>query len=82
MHYRGPNMVNCEIITGLTRTPLVGVYLPPSTLEHLPDLEEAIQRFRCPIFLGGLNVDLDEARSSRIQHVLDLLSNYGLIDLV
>ena len=37
--YHGPNVVSCELITGITRTPLAGTYLPPSTLDHLPDLE-------------------------------------------
>ena len=40
--YHRPNVVNCKIVTGLTRTPLVGAYLPPSTLDHLSDLEEAL----------------------------------------
>ena len=30
--YHGPNVVSCEIVTGLSWTPLVGAYLPPSTL--------------------------------------------------
>ena len=75
-------MVSCEIITRLTQTPLVGAYLPPSTLEHLPDLEEVLQRFRGPIVLGGYNVDLDEVKSSRRQRVSDLFAEYGVIDLV
>ena len=75
-------MVNCEIFNGLTRTPLVGVYLPPLILEHLPDVEEALQRFRGPILLGDLNVDLNKARRLRSQRVSDLLTEYGLIDLV
>ena len=75
-------MVSCEIITRLTQTPLVGAYLPPSTLEHLPDLEEVLQRFRGPIVLGGYNVDLDEVKSLRRQRVSDLFAEYGVIDLV
>ena len=35
-------MVSFKIATGLTQTPLVSVYLPLSTLEHLPDLEESL----------------------------------------
>ena len=66
MRYHGPNMVRCNIITGLTHTPLVGAYLPPLILEHLLDLEEALQRFRDPIFLGKLNVELEKARSPHI----------------
>ena len=65
--YNGLNVVRCEIATRLTRTPLVGTYLPPSTLYHLPDLEEALKRFKDPIFLGDLNMDLGEARRPRSQ---------------
>ena len=42
MHYHGTNVVSCKIVTGLTRTLIVGAYLPPSTLEQLPELEEAL----------------------------------------
>ena len=34
-----PNMVSCEIVSGDQITPLIGAYLPPSTLAHLPYLE-------------------------------------------
>ena len=43
-------------------------------LEHLPDLEEALQHFRDPIVPGDLNVDLDEARILWSQRVSDLLA--------
>ena len=81
-HYHRPNMFSYKIVTGLTQTPLGGAYLPPSTLEHLPELEEALQRFKDPIVFGDLNMDLDKARTSRSQSVSDLLVEYGLIDLV
>ena len=51
--YHGPNVVSCEIFAGLTRTPLVGTYLPALTLDHLPDLDKALQLFREPIVLGA-----------------------------
>ena len=57
----------CEIVTGTTWTLPVGAYLPPLTLEHLTDLEEALQRFRYPVVLGDFNVDPNKARNSRIQ---------------
>ena len=56
--YHRPNVVICNIVTGLTRTPLIGTYLPLSTLEHLPDLEGALQRFGDHIVLVDLNMDL------------------------
>ena len=80
--YHSPNVVSCETVTGNTQTPLVVLYLPLLTLEKLPDLEEALQRFRDPIVLRDLNVDLDKARSPQSQQVADLLAKYGLIDLV
>ena len=80
--YHRPNVVSCEFITGIIQTPPVGVYLSLSILEHLQDLEEALKRFKGPIFLGDLNVDLDEARAPLSQRVTDILAEYSLIDLV
>ena len=78
------NLVSCKIVTGPTRTPRFGVYLTPSMMEQLPDVQEALQRFKGqgPIFLVDLNVDLDNARSSQIQRVADILTEYVIIDLV
>ena len=80
--YHGTNVVSCKFVTRITQTPLVGAYLPPSTLEHLPDLEEALKRFKDPITLGDLNMDLDKARILWSQQMADLLSEYSLTDLV
>ena len=48
-----PNMVSCGIFSGIHRTPLNRAYLFPSTLDQLPDLEEAQNRFpgRDPIVI-------------------------------
>ena len=51
MRYHRPNVVSYEISTKLTRTPLICAYLHASMLEHLPDLEEALQLFRDTIVL-------------------------------
>ena len=37
MRFHGPNVVICEVITNRKWTPIIGAYLPPSTLEHLLD---------------------------------------------
>ena len=68
MSFHGLNVVSCKLVTGHIRTPLVGVYLPPLMLEHLPDVKEALQRFKVceSIILGDLNVDLDNVWISRI----------------
>ena len=80
--YHETNVVICELVTGLIRTPLVDAYLPLSTLNHMPDLEEALKRFKEPILLEDLSMDLVKVRSLQIQRVAELLTEYGLIDLV
>ena len=84
MRFHGPNVVSFEKVIRPTRTPLVGVYLPHSTLEHLSDFKEKLQRFKWQdsIVLVDINAYLDDARSSQIQSVADLLIEYGLIEMV
>ena len=45
MQFHVPNLASYKIISGIQRTPLIGVYLPPTTLYHLHDLEEALNHF-------------------------------------
>ena len=40
--FHGPDVVSCKIVSGSQRTLLIGVHLLPYTIDHLPDLEEAI----------------------------------------
>ena len=77
-------MVSCKIITRCIRIPLVVTYLTPLTLNHLPDLEEELQRFKGlgSIIIGDFNVDLDAVQSSRSELLADLLMEFGLIDLI
>ena len=39
-------VVSCEVISGGQNIPIIGVYLSPSTLKHIPYLEEALVLFR------------------------------------
>ena len=57
---------------------------PPYTLEHLPDLEEALARFQYqdPIVLGDLNSDIIQAQNPCSQHPADLLMGFGLVYLI
>ena len=77
-------MVSCEVLTGIKRTLILGTYLPPSNLFHLPDLEEALERFRYqdPIALGYLNADIRQAQNPRSHQVADLLMEFGLAELL
>ena len=82
--FHGPNVVSCEVVRGTYRTPIIGAYLLPTTLDHLPDIEEALEQFRGqdPILMGDLNVDLDEAQNQCSQLVANMLLEFGLIDLM
>ena len=53
------NVVRCNSTT-VKLTTHIGTYIPPSTLEHLPYLTEALTRFRYqyPIVLVDLNADI------------------------
>ena len=43
MRFHRPNVVSCEIVSGHHWTPLIGAYLPESTLYHLSDLEKGAE---------------------------------------
>ena len=45
MQFHGPKLVSCEIISGIQWTSLIGFYLTPTTLDHLPNLEEELNHF-------------------------------------
>ena len=78
------NVVSCDVVRGSPRTPLIGAYLSPTMLTHLPDIEKALEHFRCQylILMGDLNVELYEDQNLRIQIVADMLTEFGLINLM
>ena len=82
--FHGPNVVSCVVVSGSKRMPMIGVYLPPSTLDHLPDLEEAINRFpqQDPIIMGDLNADIHDLSTNRSQQVAAFLATFGLLDVL
>ena len=78
------NMVIYEFFTDGKRTLIIGAYLLPSILEHLPDLEEALTHFRYQytIVLGDLNSAIGKSQKPHSQYVADLLAEFGMIYLV
>ena len=83
-HFHGTNVVRCKVFSGGNRTPLVGAYLPLSILKHLPNLEEALNRFQNqdPIVLGNLNSDIGQAQNTCSQQLSELLIDFGRVDLL
>ena len=76
------NVRSCKIITG-KNTPFIGAYPPPLfTVEHLPDLVEALTHFQDqePILLWNLNDNI-QAQNHRSQQVFEVIMGFGLEDL-
>ena len=80
----GTNVVSCKIVSGLQLTPLIGVYPPLTTLNHLPDLDEAVNIFpgRYPTIMGDLNADASQMKSSLNHQVADFLDSFEMVDLL
>ena len=81
MHFHRPNVVICNVITGKCNLS-IRAYLSPSTLEHLPDLLEALTCFhdQYPILLGGLNNNI-QSENPCSQQVSELLVEFRLVYL-
>ena len=62
--------------------PIIVAYVPPSTLYHLLDLEEALTHFRDQntIVLGDLNANI-QSQNPHSNQVTDILMDLGLVDL-
>ena len=65
-------------------TPAIGEYLLPTTLDHLPNLEETLENLwvQDPILMVDLNIDLDDSRNPRSQIVAKILMEFFLIDFM
>ena len=76
--------VSCKVITNRKQTPIIGKYLPTSTLEHVPDFEDSMKRFQAqyPIVLGEMSVNIDKYQKPCSQQVADLLMDFCLMDLL
>ena len=77
-------MVSCKGVARDQRTNLIGEYLSPSTLTHLPDPGEVLNRFlvRDLVVLGYLNADIAHLRNPLDQQVDNFLDSFGLVDLL
>ena len=75
------NVVICEVFAGKL-TSLIRSYLPPSTLDHLLDLVEALARFQDQdqIVVGDVNSNI-QAQKPRSQQVTELLMEFMFVDL-
>ena len=84
MRFHGPNMAICKIVSSDQPVPIIGAYLPPSTLDNLPDSEEAMYQFldRDPVLLGNLNTYIRCLRKLWDQQVAHFLVSFGMVDLL
>ena len=84
MRFHIPNVVICKIVSSTQKTPLLKAYLPPSTIDHLPYLEKALNRVlgRDHIVMGDLNADIRCLQNPQNQQVADSLESFGLVRLL
>ena len=82
--FHRPNVVSCKLISGDQQTVLIGSCLSPSTLDHMPDLEEALKffLFRDPVVLRDLNADISGLRNPRYQQVADFLESFRMVNIL
>ena len=59
--FHSPSVVICEVIRGTSWTLVIVSYLSPTTLAHLPDIDEALERFcgQDPKFMVDINIYFD-----------------------
>ena len=59
-NFHRPNEVSCQLVARDKLRPLIRSYIQISTLDHLPDLEDAPKRFmgRDHFVLGDLNANI------------------------
>ena len=82
MRSHGTNVVGYKVITGGQQTPTICTYLPTYTLEHLPDLEEALVRFwdKDTTVIGDISDDIGKPQNPRNQQVDGFMKEFGLVD--
>ena len=81
----GPNVISCVLVSGRQRTPLIGVYIPPSDETTIEHLERALHRFQggqAPIILGDLNTELRAPRDAREQRIATLMADAGVSNML
>ena len=77
-------MVIYKIVSVLHQTPLISAYLTPYTMDHLKNLEDALNHFpgRYLIVMGNLNADASQLQNTRNQQATNFLASFGLVDLL
>ena len=60
------------------------MYLPPYTIDHLPDLEEALNHFPGSyyIIVGGFKTNTGRLQNPQSQQVAYLMASFGLFGLL
>jgi hypothetical protein len=82
----GPNVLKATLVHEDRRTPIIGVYFPPSeedmtTMVHL-EMARVNEEADRTIILGDLNVNLKKPRNDREQEIVEALgANGGLRDI-
>ena len=84
VHFYGPNVLRCTLVSGTDRWSLVGMYIPPSEEDGstLSFFHEAVRSTNHNlILLGDINVDLQQIEDDRLEDIATALTLVGLQDV-
>jgi hypothetical protein len=83
-HIRGPNMLSFVIVTESQRFYVVGCYIPPTNLNTLPQVKQALNecpKGHTPLLIGDLNVKLCAPRDKQDDRIAEVVEDIcGLTD--
>ena len=80
----GPNIISAELVTGLRRFTLVGVYFPPDDTTTPARAEGVLNSFRQRrnlLVLGDLNANLLSPAGDRDSEIALTMASHGLLDM-
>lgn len=86
----GPNVISFELVSGKTRYPVVGAYIPPNDITTLGHIHRAMGRWathmeagkQSTILLGDLNVNFADPKDQRDAEIVAALASYGFEDML
>ena len=78
----GPDVISFQLVTGEACFYVVGVYIPPSDLKTLDNIQSAWRQCPTgckPLMVGDLNIKLESPRNERDETIAEELDNCALL---
>ncbi len=79
-----PNLLTFQLVTGDEQFYCMGVYIPPTDMMGVEDLQaawEACPVGCTPLVLGDLNINFSDPQNEREDLIVNLLDNINVVDV-